>query len=284
MKLIKCEKVLEFSDSINENLIYSLQELIERGILVDHINKKPLIFNDKNELVNSAKQKLKLMEGSPITIPYDIQKDYGNMCLNDIIKISDPIIQYQVLSYIKGSGEVIGVNADKNLISYKKHLYRMKSFLSNMTGDVLDVGCDDISSSLNVIPKSCKYLGLDSFVSSSEYFKVFGLAEMLPFANNSFNNLLFNASLDHVLDYNEAILEAWRVLKNNGYLYISSYVWKERATLLKDIIHFHHFRRDQLLCSLTNYFNIIEVQNFECPKNNNHRYQIFVKAKKIGKN
>ncbi|MDA7546233.1 class I SAM-dependent methyltransferase [Alphaproteobacteria bacterium] len=96
--------------------------------------------------------------------------------------------------------------------------------------------------------------------------------DLLPFANNSFYNVLFNASLDHILDYHKAISEAFRVLKKNGYIYISSYVWKEKATLLKDIIHFHHFRDEQLLSSVENYFNISEVLRYECPKNNNHRY------------
>ena len=50
----------------------------------------------------------------------------------------------------------------------------------------------------------------------------------MPFANNSFYNVLFNASLDHILDYHEEISEAFRVLTKIGYIYISSYVWKEK--------------------------------------------------------
>ena len=280
MNLIKCENVLGVSNRDKKKNLYNLKELIDQSVIVDHVDKEPIRFNEEGDLINNKNQKIKMCQNSPIMLPHDIKKNYENMKLKDIIKISDPIIQYQVLSFIKGSGQVVDVNADKSSISYNKHLYRMKLFLSNVTGDILDIGCDDISSSLKIIPPVCKYLGLDVFVESSEHFKIFGVAEMLPFANNSFYNVLFNASLDHILDYHEAISEAFRVLKKNGYIYISSYVWKEKATLLKDIIHFHHFRDEQLLSSVENYFNISEVLRYECPKNNNHRYQLFIKAQK----
>lgn len=280
MNLIKCENVLEESDNHNERILYNLKELIDQSIIVDHVDKEPIYFNEEGDLINNKNKKIKMSQNSPIMLPYDIKKDYENMKLKDITKISDPIIQYQILSFIKGNGQVVSVNADKSSISYNKHLYRMKIFLSDVTGDILDIGCDNISSSLKIIPPVCKYLGLDVFVESSKDFKIFAAAEMLPFANNSFNNVLFNASLDHVLDYHEAISEAFRVLKKNGYIYISSYVWKEKATLLKDIVHFHHFRDEQLLSSVENYFNISEVQRYECPKNNDHRYQLFIKAQK----
>ena len=91
---------------------------------------------------------------------------------------------------------------------------------------------------------------------------------------------MFNASLDHILDYYEAISEAFRVLKKKGSLYLSSYVWKEKATLLTDIVHFHHFRENQLIGCIEELFVIKKILRYECPKNNSHRYQIFLRAER----
>jgi len=92
--------------------------------------------------------------------------------------------------------------------------------------------------------------------------------------------VLFNTSLDHILDYNTAIEEAHRILKPDGSVVIATYVWVERATLLTDNVHFHHFREFIILEALESYFEIEDIRRYEDPKHATHRYALYVRAKR----
>ena len=101
-------------------------------------------------------------------------------------------------------------------------------------------------------------------------------AEELPFKVSSFDVTVFNTSLDHILDYHEAIKEAWRVTRAGGSIIISGYSWRYAATLLKDHVHFHHFREDQLKAALLPFGNLTRIERYTCPKKDNHRYLIYM--------
>jgi len=100
----------------------------------------------------------------------------------------------------------------------------------------------------------------------------------LPIKDKSVDAVLFNTSLDHILDYQTAILEAHRVLKPGGRIVIAAYVWLERATLLTDSVHFHHFREYQILGAVEEYFDIEDIRRYEDPKHAVHRYGFYVKG------
>ena len=164
-----------------------------------------------------------------------------------------------MISQIKGKSEI---NAPSSSLAAKLHFYRMKEFCKNLGhGTLLDIGCDKPSISHLFYPKGINYIGLDTSFSNNE-FKIIGMAEFLPFADCAFDFVSFNTSLDHVLDYNLAIDEACRVLIKGGYLILSSYVWNDKATLLTDNVHFHHFREFELFGALEKDFFIERIERF----------------------
>ena len=159
---------------------------------------------------------------------------------------NDPLLQYYLLNQIKNH---IIPNAPTDSRPYEKHLYRISSFCKNLKGMVLDIGCDDPIIGSSIFPDECQYLGIDPTMSGDD-FKISSIAENLPISDQCFDNVIFNTSLDHILDYHTAIIEACRVLKKNGNIIISTYIWEERATLLTDIVHFHHFRYEQIISTI----------------------------------
>ena len=247
MKIIKSEEKLSYDELKDHKLFITLDELIKKSILISPFSKNRIIYDHNNNLVTTNNIKIECVRKNPILIPEKIPNDILDYKLKDIIKNPSSFFQYQILSLIKGNGNIIGVNANIDSLPYKKHLFRIQKFLKFAKGSFLDIGCDMVANSSKIIPESSTYLGIDPFIDNSKEFKIFGIAEALPFVNNSFDNILYNASLDHILDYHEAISEAARVLKKSGYLYLASYVWTKRATLLSDIVHFHHFRESQLI-------------------------------------
>jgi ubiquinone/menaquinone biosynthesis C-methylase UbiE len=146
-------------------------------------------------------------------------------------------------------------------------------------GTLLDIGCDKPSISHLFYPSGVNYIGLDPSFSNDE-FKVLGMAEFLPFTDNIFDFVSFNTSLDHILDYQTALDEACRVLIKGGSLILSSYAWKDKATLLTDNVHFHHFREFELFGALKQSFSIESVKRYKDVKNEDHRYGIYILAKK----
>ena len=90
--------------------------------------------------------------------------------------------------------------------------------------------------------------------------------------------LCFNTSLDHILDYHTAIEEASRVLKPAGSIVIETNSWLERATLLTDDVHFHHFREFEIIGSLERYFKVSDIVRYEDVKHRTHLYSLFVRA------
>lgn len=88
-------------------------------------------------------------------------------------------------------------------------------------GTVLDVGCG-IASLPAYLADFDKELIAGSDPLSPELSRDFnfyhGLAEMLPWQDNSFDNVIIGTSMDHFLDPYKALDEAKRVLKPNGFL------------------------------------------------------------------
>ena len=189
---------------------------------------------------------------------------------------SSALLQYGLISQIKQQGET---NASVDSRPAQKHKHRMKEFCQGLFGCILDVGCDSPAISTQLLPVSCNYVGLDPYAKRGE-FRIIGYGEILPFSDHSFDAVIFNTSLDHILDYHEAIEEAARVLRSDGTIVIATYAWTSKATLLTDNVHFHHFREYELLGALQERFEIIDVKRYEDPKHATHRYGLYLSAKK----
>ena len=274
MKLIKSDFFLTPEELANKkhSKLMNLEEVVENRLLASPI-KKDILDKDLN---NDGTQKFSFHKGSPILFPKVISDHLFNKEL-PLEYYSNSHLQYYLISQIKGKS---GINAPSNSLAANKHFYRIKNFCKELgQGTSLDVGCDKPSLSHLFYPPGMNYVGLDPSFSNDE-FKVLGMAEFLPFVDNAFDFVCFNTSLDHVLDYHTAIDEACRVLKKGGSLILSSYAWKDKATLLSDNVHFHHFREFELLGALTLSFSIERIERYQDPKNANHRYGIYILAKK----
>ncbi len=110
---------------------------------------------------------------------------------------------------------------EKNLgVGPRKDFLQFAEFC-NFRGNVLDIGVGP-----QVCPTHIKFntnsnvffVGVDPLVGQQprEFAYVQALGEYLPFKNELFDQVLFVTSLDHFIDPTIALLEAARVLKNDG--------------------------------------------------------------------
>lgn len=192
--------------------------------------------------------------------------------------LSDARLLYYFMSQIKALGDI---TYPKDSAAVRKHLFRMSDFLSGLTGEVLDVGCNVSDDSVALFPRNVVYAGCDPFIGSSSTRMIVSFAESLPFKENSFDACVFNTSLDHVFDYHEAISEAFRVTKPGGKIIYSGYVWWERAALFKDHVHFHHFRLGQLLSAFEEVGFVTNQRLYECPKKDSHRSALYMEVEVV---
>jgi len=239
---------------------------------------KPLRMREDQSGLTDGDHDYPIVDGIPALYPANISKAFLGGGL-ELEYYDDSKLQYFLLSQIKQRGEI---NAGSTSVPYQKHLFRMKEFLKDCCGTVLDVGCDNVDISASLLNEKCRYIGLDPFSSSKSNFRLIGVGEFLPVRDESIDNVIFNTSLDHILDYHTAIDEAFRVLKPGGRILISTFAWRYNATILSDSVHFHHFREFEILGALSKY-NVTELKRYESPKGDKHRYGIYVGAIKAGR-
>jgi hypothetical protein len=90
--------------------------------------------------------------------------------------------------------------------------------------------------------------------------------------------VLFNTTLDHILDWHRAVDEALRVLVRGGQMIIASLIWTADADLLGDSVHFHHFRDYEILGALSA-MAVERVVRYDY-KGDRHRHGMYVRATK----
>lgn len=220
-----------------------------------------------------------VINGSPVLYPACISEAFRGGGLK-LEYYGDSKLQYFLLSQIKQRGEI---NAASTSVHYQRHLFRMSAFLQGCRGVVLDVGCDDIPISASLFSTECGYIGLDPFSVIQSKSRVVAVGEFLPFGDETVDNVVFNTSLDHILDYQTAIGEAHRVLRPGGMIWMAILVWVERAALYHDAVHLHHFR-DYEIDGVLGEFRFQEVSRKEYDyKGDAHRYGLYVSARKNGK-
>lgn len=271
-KLIKDETQFEsLNTDVSRSL--SLSQCLDRRLLISPDAHEELTAVDGKEVLTDGIREYSTIAGCPLLYPGAITEAWRDGAL-PLAYCSSALNQYVLLSQIKQSGEI---NAPLDSVPARKHQHRFKEFCKGLTGLVLDVGSDQPSHSSQLLPSACEYLGLDPYAGHGE-FRIIGLGEVLPIRSQSMDAVLFNTSLDHILDYHTAIEEAHRILKSDGSIVIATYAWRERATLLTDNVHFHHFREFEIFGVLENEFEIKDIRRYEDPKHASHRYGLYVRA------
>lgn len=100
----------------------------------------------------------------------------------------------------------------------EKDLKLMTAELFSFRGKTLDIGGRDFPDRLGFIPGD-DYICLDMI--KSKNISVISDAHHLPFKNESFDCIICNAVLEHVVEPHQILVEAYRVLKPKGTLWIS---------------------------------------------------------------
>lgn len=219
----------------------------------------------------------KTHHGRPILLPPQIAtRVRGEEIVISREDLSDPLLHYMQLSILRHAA--FPHNSALDDPWYQRHAHRARALVSDVTGLVLDVGCDNPALSRRIFPAAARYLGIDPGLGPRPEPCAVAMAEYLPLPDASVDAVAFLTSLDHVLDYKSAIDEAWRVVKPGGLLYLASLVWFDSAELMRDGIHFHHFRQYELAGALRK-FNIEQLTAYSW-KNDEHRVGIYLKARK----
>ena len=254
----------------------SLSQCIERRLLISPDTKLELIESNEGASLTDGVNHYNINYGCPELYPREVVDAWQDGML-PMGYPDSALKQYVLLSQIKQSGEI---NAPLDSVPARKHQHRFKELCKGLSpGLILDVGSDRPSCSMQILPSDCEYLGLDPYSGHGE-FRLIGLGEILPIRSSSVDSVLFNTSLDHILDYHTALEESHRILKKGGRVVISTYAWLERATLLTDSVHFHHFREYEIMGALEGLFEIEEVRRYEDPKHDNHRYGLYIMAQR----
>jgi SAM-dependent methyltransferase len=236
---------------------------------------RPLAWAAGGSALTDGSNVYPVRNGSPILYPRFIADSMTPELQLELQYHGDSRLQYFLLSQIKQHGEV---NVPATDVHYERHLFRMRELTRHCTGRVLDVGCDDVSIGAALFSSSCEYVGLDPFSRNTQA-RVVGVGEYLPFRSESFDSVLFNTSLDHMLDHHQALDEAFRVVKPGGLVVIATLIWTERATLLSDSVHFHHFRDYEIAGAAAGKGEVLKVLDYSY-KDNTHRFSRYLSIRK----
>jgi len=257
-------------------VIASMEEILP--FLAAPDSGRCLELNSEKSCLTDGQHDYPVRQGLPVLMPERLQPYFVERLSVPYSLDHDAFLQYFLLASIKQSGQI---NAPSGDVHYQRHLFRMRHLLKSCRGLTLDVGCDDPEIGAGLLPAGCLYVGLDPFSAQKAGFRIVGTGEYLPFADQSVSNVIFNTSLDHILDWKRAVNEAHRVLGAGGSLFICTLAWVEKADLMGDSVHFHHFSEPEILAALDG-FNISSSYRYAY-KEDGHRYGLYLSAQKSNK-
>lgn len=245
-------------------------------LLISPDSGKALAFAEDEKALSDGDRSYPLRSGFPVLLPHRLLAHYTDRLTVPLADYSDDaFMQYFLLATIKQSGEI---NAQADDVHYKRHLHRLRNVVAEARGLVVDVGCDDAQIGASLFSTAVDYVGLDPFCTKGMPFRLIGLGEYLSIKDATADVVLFNTSLDHILDWRRAIDEAYRVLVPGGILYISTLAWTDKAGLVTDSVHFHHFREYEIFGALGS-LRIEDVRRYDY-KGNQYRHGLYVTARK----
>lgn len=104
--------------------------------------------------------------------------------------------------------------ADKNLTALSALLFQQAPH-----PNVLIVGGSIPGQGFNTLSKTTSLNLIETDISFGPRTQIISDAHDIPFADCSFDGIILQAVLEHVTDPHRCVSEAWRVLKDNGYIY-----------------------------------------------------------------
>lgn len=170
----------------------------------------------------NCKKKIHINNGQQDTICDNCNEKYTfrNNLLNIIPSKYKKLKLYNIWTVLQQNGNVSYVNDPMNNLSVGERniCIKFRNFC-NYIGKVLDIGCGPQEwPAYFVNDKNVTFVGVDPIIttSSSKYLQIKAVGEFLPFVDNTFEQIIFVTSLDHVIDINLVLSEAIRVLKDDG--------------------------------------------------------------------
>ncbi len=121
------------------------------------------------------------------------------------------------MSYLNDPEHNLGIGPRQDFLDFAD--------FCNFNGSILDVGCGPQKKPTHM--KYCGnenafFVGIDPLIGEQprEFAFVQGLAEYLPLRENIFDQVLFVTTLDHFIDPKLPLLEALRVMKKDGGIFV----------------------------------------------------------------
>lgn len=139
---------------------------------------------------------------------------------------------------------------------YAEMRSRAVEYFQPRPGKLLDIGCGDGQLRLH-LPEGVEYFGCDPLAHEAlakKFAFTKAAAERLPYADETFDSVVFYAVLIHVLDVDQALSEAARVLKPGGRLYL------QECYNDPNPIHMNHFSPDSLREHVAGHFNVVDAR------------------------
>lgn len=157
-------------------------------------------------------------------------KDHKKHYLKNKVLNNNAILSYQFLP--EGSISLEGRKDVKRFSLYLKE---------NLVGEnILDIGCGIMSK-----PGYLSFDGINDYhvtgidpLDGESFFgtRIVGCSEYLPLEDNSFDNIVFATSLDHVVSIERTLCESYRVLTKNGIVHL--WISDRSASFYKKIKNF----------------------------------------------
>ena len=150
-----------------------------------------------------------------------------------------------------------------------ENYFKLDAVDTGSNGFLLDVGCGDGARRSGFVRK--KYLGIDPLLLCNAYpFPFFrGVAEQLPFTNNSFDVITSVESIDHFSDTSRSMKEMVRCLAPGGALFIfvgnaaihdAAYLRRQsQYSVTEDEVHTQNYSIDDLACLLEGLFDKLDI-------------------------
>lgn len=212
-----------------------------------------------------------------VTNPVQIMPEYRYADVLELLQKKVPVA-YQVWRKLVERMEQETLNEPLSSMSFEGHssAYSFRQFLmSHVHGCVLDIGCgiSEKPEYLKGYP-DCLLTGIDPLLpvlKEHPFSFVQGVCEYLPFADNSFDEIVMATSFDHILLIKESMNEITRVLKKNGKLIIweaflgAEFYYDPYAEKVKpyDLNHLFHLSRGAFEgIMMANGFRLIDHVHF----------------------